>query len=112
MDEQPRKKTFRRLRVLRGLYHVSFAATAVAALGACATRGTVYVGLLVATVFFFLVGLLTQGVTWRTRCPSCHELFFRRVWSPHVSWASFPTDESCGHCGFRLCGKKGLGRDA
>jgi hypothetical protein len=112
MDEHQRRRTVRRLRVLSGLYHGSFAATAAAALGTCATRGTVYVGLLVATLFFFSIGLLTQVMTWRTRCPSCHELFFKRAWSPHASWASFPTDETCGHCGFRLSGKKGGGRDA
>jgi hypothetical protein len=95
-------RSLRRLRLLRRVYHASFAVTAMAALGTCAAQGALGVTFLAATLLAFSVGLVVQGLTWRTRCPACGNAFFRRTWSPHHSWAGFPTDAACGHCGFRL----------
>jgi hypothetical protein len=100
--DEPAASLIRRLRLLRRIHHVSFAVTAVAALGTCAARGAVWVTFLAATLLAFSVGLVVQHVTWRTRCPACGDSFFRRTWSPHNSWAGFPADAACGHCGFRL----------
>lgn len=87
-------------------YHVSFVSTIAAALGFCATgpagEPRLSVAFAALLLLSFTIAFVVQALVWRTKCPRCQQRFFARRWSPQHTWAGFPTDPSCGRCGYPL----------
>lgn len=94
----------RRIRRLSRIYHASFAATAAAMLGLCASgaprEGSPYLVFAALLVLCFASGFAAQALVWRTRCPECGHAFYARTWSIQHTRAGFPTDTRCAQCGW------------